>query len=304
MPSANSQPKRPAFTLIEVLVVVAIIALLLAILMPSLARAREMTKITLCQANMKQIAIMTTEYQADFKEYVPILYNYYANGVPNHEAPARACLLSVGLRRYLPGSSQLKGKSGGKFDPEKVWTNLLRDEYENTILPAFFVCPFARGKGVGERWERTDAQFRYYVWEGRHEHYQSWLWRRMIRGEQPGNFWPGGPGTAKRGVLKYSNATWNMLPLTPTTAQVNSNEYRNIRHRKWTVADARSVKSASLSDLTALFCAQGEHMVHQNDSRVGRVNMRGHRKDVVGGTNVMFTDTHVEWVEGTRIGWP
>lgn len=41
-----------AFTLIEILVVVAIIALLCAILMPSLARARRQTKNVMCQANL------------------------------------------------------------------------------------------------------------------------------------------------------------------------------------------------------------------------------------------------------------
>lgn len=45
----------PAFTLIEVLVVVAIIALLVAILLPSLQRARESTRNAICASNMKQI---------------------------------------------------------------------------------------------------------------------------------------------------------------------------------------------------------------------------------------------------------
>src|SRR5262245_29915916 len=42
-----------AFTLIEVLVVVAIIALLVAILLPSLQRARDASRAVMCAASMK-----------------------------------------------------------------------------------------------------------------------------------------------------------------------------------------------------------------------------------------------------------
>jgi prepilin-type N-terminal cleavage/methylation domain-containing protein len=53
------------FTLIELLVVIAVIALLLAILLPTLRKAKELTKRTVCQANLKQIALAWNMYLDD-----------------------------------------------------------------------------------------------------------------------------------------------------------------------------------------------------------------------------------------------
>lgn len=46
---------RKAFTLIEILVVVAIIALLISILLPSLSAAKERSKTVICESNLKQV---------------------------------------------------------------------------------------------------------------------------------------------------------------------------------------------------------------------------------------------------------
>lgn len=61
---------RKAFTLIEVLVVVAIIALLVAVLLPSLARARDQARLSVCLSNIRGLAtgcmIYATESQGRF----------------------------------------------------------------------------------------------------------------------------------------------------------------------------------------------------------------------------------------------
>jgi len=58
-----------AFTLIELLVVIAVIALLLAILLPALRKAKATAKRTVCQANLKQIALAWNMYLDDNEGY-------------------------------------------------------------------------------------------------------------------------------------------------------------------------------------------------------------------------------------------
>jgi prepilin-type N-terminal cleavage/methylation domain-containing protein len=62
---------KNAFTLIEVLVVVAIIALLVAILLPSLARARDQAQTVACASNIHQLFYGWTMYAQDNKDRYP-----------------------------------------------------------------------------------------------------------------------------------------------------------------------------------------------------------------------------------------
>ncbi len=58
--------RRKGFTLIELLVVIAIIALLMSILIPTLGKARKMTKAAMCMSNLKQWGTFFSMYTDDF----------------------------------------------------------------------------------------------------------------------------------------------------------------------------------------------------------------------------------------------
>jgi prepilin-type processing-associated H-X9-DG protein/prepilin-type N-terminal cleavage/methylation domain-containing protein len=60
-----------AFTLVELLVVVGIIALLIGILMPALARARQTASRTSCLSNLHNIGLAVTMYTGEWKGKLP-----------------------------------------------------------------------------------------------------------------------------------------------------------------------------------------------------------------------------------------
>jgi prepilin-type N-terminal cleavage/methylation domain-containing protein/prepilin-type processing-associated H-X9-DG protein len=72
----NSMPRSVrGFTLVELLVVIAIIALLLSILMPSLAKARNLSKAAVCLSNLKNIGMSLSMYHTQ-NNYYPTAYGY------------------------------------------------------------------------------------------------------------------------------------------------------------------------------------------------------------------------------------
>jgi prepilin-type N-terminal cleavage/methylation domain-containing protein/prepilin-type processing-associated H-X9-DG protein len=105
----SSSRRLRAFTLIEVLVVVAIIALLISILLPSLQMARIQARSTVCQSNLRQIGVGAQQYAGDFREYVPPLKTWLDSPYPQNQytgpqnsANAYGGLGTDDMRMYYP----------------------------------------------------------------------------------------------------------------------------------------------------------------------------------------------------------
>jgi len=64
-------PWRENFTLVELLVTIAVIAILASLLLPALGRAREMAKSMQCLGNLRQVILVNLTYSGDNNEFLP-----------------------------------------------------------------------------------------------------------------------------------------------------------------------------------------------------------------------------------------
>jgi len=70
-PRFNRRLRHPAFTLVEMLVVMAIVALLAAVLLPAMARAKDKSRTTQCTNNLRQWGLAFRMYADDNGDCLP-----------------------------------------------------------------------------------------------------------------------------------------------------------------------------------------------------------------------------------------
>jgi prepilin-type N-terminal cleavage/methylation domain-containing protein/prepilin-type processing-associated H-X9-DG protein len=69
--SKAAKPSVSAFTLIELLLVIAVIAILASLLLPALSRAAWSAKNTVCKNNLRQISLALSTYTSGYNAYPP-----------------------------------------------------------------------------------------------------------------------------------------------------------------------------------------------------------------------------------------
>ena len=133
-------PLRAAFTLVELLVVITIIAILAAIIVPVMGKVTETANATKCVSNLRQIATAIGAYSGDNDDALPGPLSLAQYPRPGANAEALPGSLITKLAKYLQmPTTSADPASSDRFNP------MLCPSYEKAVLrkdgPSFLINP-------------------------------------------------------------------------------------------------------------------------------------------------------------------
>jgi prepilin-type N-terminal cleavage/methylation domain-containing protein len=146
MAIASRPTKTNAFTLVELLVVIGIIALLISILLPVMNKARESARLTACMSNVRQFGMAMNMYIGEHKGVWPRMY--LRDPVTGATEDS---FLSTSLA-YTDGS--IPGYVSGRDGLGLLYPYLKTGDV--FFCPAFYDLPFVSDSRA-ENWERPTA---------------------------------------------------------------------------------------------------------------------------------------------------
>jgi prepilin-type N-terminal cleavage/methylation domain-containing protein len=142
------QRKALAFTLVELLVVIAIIGVLVALLLPAIQAAREAARRSQCQSQMRQLGLAVLNYESTNKLFPPSIgisgpYGYIAFSLPYFEEKNLQGLIDFTVRWSDPKNAQMRDKdlpfvkcpSQDRTQPTAIYDPGLTDTYQTVDSP-------------------------------------------------------------------------------------------------------------------------------------------------------------------------
>jgi len=135
VPVLAMKPKQHAFTLVELLVVVAILSVLAALLLPVLARTREAAKRTSCLNNLRQIGMAFEMYLLENRETYPAAQD------PVSTSPYYWLWMGRGWRKLIEEYVPRGGESGVFWCPSDPRSEKQYDSTSYAYSMAFYHSP-------------------------------------------------------------------------------------------------------------------------------------------------------------------